>query len=142
MNHRGHRDTAARSGQEYGPPPSANALAEQAIAAAIEVHRHLGAGFEEATYHRAMRVELEKRSVAFESEAPVELRYKDVIIGQGRIDLLVAEQLVVELKSAEANPGKFRRQALAYLKAKDLRLGLVINFDVELLKDGIIRVAN
>jgi GxxExxY protein len=75
-----------------------NQLAEQVIAAAIEVHRHLGAGFEEATYHRAMRVELSKRGIDFASEAPVELRYKEAVIGMGRIDLLVADQLVVELK--------------------------------------------
>jgi GxxExxY protein len=143
MNHGDHQDTEARGGEGISPlPDHLNDLAEQVIAAAIEVHRQLGAGFEERTYHRAMQVELQARDLDFISEAPVELRYKRVVIGQGRIDLLVAQELVVELKSAVAGAEKYRRQVLAYLKATGLRLGLVINFDVQLLKDGIVRVAN
>ncbi|MFI4859556.1 MAG: GxxExxY protein [Phycisphaerales bacterium JB063] len=119
-----------------------NELAEAVIGAAIAVHRELGPGFHETTYHRAMLIELELRSVAVQSEVPVALRYKNRPIGNGRIDLLVAGRLVVELKAAQANPKKYRRQTLSYLKATQLRLGLVINFEAELLKDGICRVAN
>ena len=108
----------------------------------MEVHRRLGAGFDEATYHKAMKVELETCGLKFGSETPVELRYRGVVIGEGRIDLLVADRLVVELKSAEGNASQFRRQVVAYLKATGLQLGLVINFNVELLKDGVVRVAN
>lgn len=119
-----------------------NDLAEVVIGAAIEVHRELGPEFAERTYHRALRIELESQGVRVESEVPVSLQYKGQSIGDGRIDLLVAGQLVVELKAAEANSKKYRRQVVAYLKAAGLRLGLVVNFEAELLKDGICRVAN
>lgn len=117
-------------------------LTEAVIGAAIEVHRQLGAGFQEKTYHRALMIELEERGIVFRSEVPVQLEYKGRDIGEGRIDLLIEEQLVVELKAAEDNPKKYRRQVVAYLRASKLRLGLVINFEAELLRDGIARVAN
>jgi len=140
MNHRAHGDTESPSQAHPATSTQLNELAEVVIGAAIEVHRALGAGFEEATYHRAMQVELKARGIPYRCEAPVELHCRGVTIGQGRIDLLVEEALVVELKSAEANPAKYRRQVLAYLKATGLSLGLVINFNVELLKDGVTRV--
>lgn len=117
-------------------------LAERVIGAAIEVHRALGAGFQESTYHRALLIELAEQGMAVTSEVPVSLRYKGKTIGEGRIDLLVEGRLVVELKAAAANPKKYRRQVVTYLKAGGYRLGLVINFESELLKDGIARVAN
>ena len=117
-------------------------LVEQVIGAAIEVHRVFGAGFKESTYHRAMMVELGLREIPFESEVPVQLKYKNETVGEGRIDLLIDKRLVVELKAAEASPDKFRRQAVAYLKATKLSLGLVINFEVDLLKQGIARASN
>lgn len=119
-----------------------NELAERVIGAAIEVHRALGAGFQESTYHRALLIELAEQGMAVTSEVPVSLRYKGKTIGEGRIDLLVEGRLVVELKAAAANPKKYRRQVVTYLKAGGYRLGLVINFESELLKDGIARVAN
>jgi len=119
-----------------------NELSELVIGAAIEVHKELGPGFQEATYQKAMLVELDLRGLRVEEEKSVTLIYKEKPIGTGRIDLLVEETLVVELKSAEANPKKYRKQVVAYLKASGLRLGLVINFEAELLKDGICRVAN
>lgn len=119
-----------------------NELAERVIGAAIEVHRALGAGFQESTYHRALLIELAEQGMAVASEVPVSLRYKGKTIGEGRIDLLVEGRLVVELKAAAANPKKYRRQVVTYLKAGGYRLGLVINFESELLRDGIARVAN
>jgi len=119
-----------------------NALTEAVIGAAIEVHRQLGPGFQEKTYHRALMIELEERGILFQSEVPVQLEYKSRDIGDGRIDLLVNDQLVLELKAAEDNPKKYRKQVVAYLRASKLRLGLVINFEAELLRDGIARVAN
>lgn len=115
-------------------------LVEKIIGAAIEVHRHLGAGFAEATYHKAMEIELSLRQIPFASEVPIGLQYKNRALGEGRIDLLIDKRLVVELKACEANPERFRRQVVCYLKATGLPLGLVINFEVELLKQGINRV--
>ncbi len=93
--------------------PALNALSEIVIAAAIEVHRHLGPGFQESTYQRALAVELNRREVPFVLEAPVHLQYKGESIGNGRIDLLVDGQLVVELKAADGPSERFRRQVVA-----------------------------
>lgn len=117
-----------------------NRLSEAIIGAAMEVHSELGPGFAEVTYHRALMIELEERGIQFTSELPVQLVYKNRSIGEGRLDLLVEGKVIVELKSAEANPRKYRRQAVAYLKATNLQLGLIINFEAEALKDGIARV--
>ncbi|MEM8495861.1 MAG: GxxExxY protein [Planctomycetota bacterium] len=122
--------------------PEIEALATAVIGAAIEVHRQLGPGFAESTYHQALRVELDLRNIQFQSEVAVSLVYKGVPIGDGRIDLLVGEYLVVELKAAKADSRKFNRQVASYLKATGLPLGLVINFEHGVLRDGIARVLN
>jgi len=119
-----------------------NELSDQIIAAAIEVHRHLGPGFQESTYHRALCIELRRRQLVFEVEVPVSLEYKGESIGEGRVDVLVEQRVVVELKSAEGKPDKFRRQVVAYLKATSLPLGLIINFNASPLHKGVLRVAN
>ena len=126
--------------RQEGLPEALEALSSEVIGAAIEVHRHLGPGFAEQTYHRAMMVELGLRKISFTSEAPVQLTYKDEAIGEGRIDLVVEDQLIIELKAAEANARKYKRQVVAYLKATNRRLGLVINFEAEVLKQGLNRV--
>ena len=142
MNHRAHGDTEAqRISNSFVPVPSAlNELAEKVIGAAIEVHRELGAGFHETTYHRALMIELEILGIPFTSEMPISLVYKGHAIGEGRIDLFIDNQLIVERKAAVANPKQYRKQVLSYLKATGMRLGLVINFEVEVLKEGITRV--
>lgn len=122
--------------------PELNALAEKAIGAAIEVHRQLGPGFKEITYGNALAIELTLRGIAFEREVPVRLGYKGHSIGDGQMDFLVEKQLVLELKALEGSIRKFDRQASAYLKATDLQLCLVMNFHVELLRDGIMRIIN
>ena len=116
------------------------AIGSRVIGAAIEVHRVLGPGFQEVTYHRALRIEMEEVDLSVESEVPVELRYKDRPIGEGRIDLLVERKVVVELKAAQGNSQAYRRQVAAYLHATSLKLGLVINFENTVLRDGIARV--
>lgn len=123
-------------------PDELTALSERVIGAAIEVHRRLGAGFQEITYQRALSIELEAIGLAFETEVPVSLVYRGSTIGEGRIDMVVEKQLVLELKAAEANPKKYTRQLTVYLKATGYRLGLVINFELDRLVDGIARVAN
>ncbi len=117
-----------------------NTLTEAVIGAAIEVHRHLGPGFAEQTYQRALRIEFEERGIHYRTEVPVQLQYKGRSIGEGRMDFLVEERLVVELKATEHNPRKYCRQAVAYLKANHKSVGLVINFECDPLKDGIARV--
>jgi GxxExxY protein len=123
-------------------PDELTALSERVIGAAIEVHRQLGPGFQEVTYRRALAIELETIGLAFEVEVPVSLTYRGKSIGEGRIDMLVENKLVLELKAAESNPKKYNRQVSVYLKATGLRLGLVINFELSRLVDGVARVAN
>ena len=122
--------------------PELNALSEAVIGAAIAVHRELGAGFAELTYRRAMEVECRIRGLGFACEVPVQLLYRNESIGDGRIDMLFEDRLVVELKATQANPQRYRRQVVAYLKSTDLKLGLVINFEVGALRDGLCRVVN
>lgn len=122
--------------------PRLNELAEQVIASAIEVHRHLGPGFLESTYHRALAIELRRRGVSFTSEVPVTLTYKDEPIGDGRIDMLVDGALIVELKAVEGSCERFRRQVALYLRASGHTLALLLNFHGELMKDGILRVVH
>lgn len=121
---------------------SLNKLSEQVIGAAIEVHRQLGAGFAERTYHRAMAIELGDRGLRYLSECPVALEYKGRSVGEGRIDLLVEEALVVELKASDRAPRLYRRQVVAHLKATGKELGLVINLEADAVTDGLIRVVN
>jgi GxxExxY protein len=110
------------------------------IGAAIEVHRHLGPGFPEIVYRRAICHELTLRRIAFVVESPLPVLYKSVEVGLGRLDLLVEERVIVELKAVEAISTIHVSQALAYLAAKRLQLALIINFNVASLKDGLRRV--
>ncbi|MEM9348220.1 MAG: GxxExxY protein [Planctomycetota bacterium] len=121
-------------------PEQTNELTEALIGAAIEVHRQLGPGFIESTYHRALEIELELRGVEFESEKPVALEYKGRPIGEGRLDLLLDGKVVIELKAVEKLAPIHQAQVISYLKATDLQVGLLINFNVEVLRDGIKRV--
>jgi len=77
-----------------------------------------------------------------ELESPVSLAYKGKVVARGSIDILAESILVIELKAADARPRQYHRQVTAYLKAKELQLGLIINFDVDVLKDGLARVIN
>ena len=118
---------------------SANYWAHEVIGAAIEVHRQLGPGLPEKVYESALCLELTSRSVPYRRQAVVEVRYKNVAVGQGVVDLLVAERLVVELKAVEQLAETHRAQVLTYLKITGLPLGLLINFGAARLKDGGIR---
>ena len=120
---------------------SLNQLTEAVIGAAITVHQEFGAGFAEITYHRALCIELDHLGIQYQCEVPVELRYRDKSIGKGRIDFVIENQLVVELKAAEANPNQYKKQVVKYLKVTGLQLGLVINFETGRLVDGVARVA-
>jgi GxxExxY protein len=122
------------------PSERADELARQVIGAAIEVHRHLGPGFLESVYEEALAAELRLREVSFLQQYPVAVLYKGCRVGDARPDLLVDDELVVEVKAVERLAPIHSAQVISYLKALDIRLGLLINFKVGLLKNGIQRV--
>jgi len=122
------------------PDPVLDELASAVIGAAVEVHRHLGPGFLESVYEQAMKVELSLQGVPFRAQHPVPVWYKDHDVGEGRVDLLVGEQLVVELKAVDRLLPIHQAQVVSYLRAVRCHLGLLINFKVEILKAGVKRV--
>jgi GxxExxY protein len=122
------------------PEKRVDELAHAVIGAAIEVHRHLGPGFLESIYEEALCVELRERGIPFERQKEVSVLYKDREIGKHRIDLLVGGLLIVELKTVETLAEIHKAQIISYLKAMRLSLGLLINFNVPILKSGIQRV--
>jgi GxxExxY protein len=125
----------------YDPIPEKDEeLANTIIGAAIEVHRMLGPGFLESIYERALCHELALREVAFERQKELIVRYKDLDIPGQRLDLLVGGRVIVDLKTVETFAPIHQAQILSYLKSTGLRLGLLINFKVQILKDGIKRV--
>ena len=122
------------------PPEELDRLARAVIGAAIEVHREFGPGLSEDAYEGAMAVELAARGIPFERQKRVEIIYKGIVVATGRIDLLVGGKLVVEIKSCEALIALHRMQTLSYMRLINQSLGLLINFNVPVLKQGIRRV--
>src|SRR6476620_5890657 len=110
--------------------PEAERFANLAIRPAIEVHKHLGAGHAESTYREAMCHELSLRGIPCQHEVPFDVTYKGKFVGKGRIDLLVGDCLVLELKAIEQLAKVHQAQVIGYLVAKNLRLALLINFNV------------
>ena len=125
---------------EKEPSREVDQLAHSVIGAAIEVHRHLGPGYLEGVYEDALAVELKLRGIAFERQKRIQIQYKGHAIGEARLDLLVGKQLVVELKAVNLLADIHTAQVISYLKATRLQLGLLINFNVPVLKEGIKRV--
>jgi len=115
-------------------------LARAVIGAAIEVHKELGPGLLESVYEQALCVELSLRGIPFAHQVVVPVRYKGQIVGEGRLDMLVSEELIVELKAIDALAPIHTAQLLTYLKVTGHRLGLLINFNVPVLKQGIKRL--
>jgi GxxExxY protein len=116
-------------------------LTEQIIGAAIEVHRVLGPGLLELIYEEALCVELELRGIAFQRQVELDVYYKGQAIKGHRVDLLVEDQVVVEIKSVIKLPDVATAQVLSYLKATKLRRGLLLNFGMLRLTDGIKRLS-
>ena len=114
--------------------------ANAVIGAALEVHRVLGPGFLESVYEEAMAVELGLRGIRFVRQKPLDLLYKGRPVGEGRLDFLIDEALILELKAAEKLLPIHHAQVLSYLKSTGCQLGLLINFNERLLRDGIRRV--
>jgi len=120
--------------------PEAELVMSQTIGAAIAVHRVLGPGFLESIYRRAMYLELEARNLAYEKECSIRVSYRGVDIPGQRVDLIVEGQIVVELKAVSHLDSVHKAQLISYLKTTGLRGGLLIDFRVPILKDGIRRV--
>ena len=113
------------------------ALVRQFIDAAIEVHRALGPGYDEAVYENALVVEMDLREISYERQKIVEVFYKGVQVGEGRIDLFLGGEVVIELKAVEQLNQKHMAQVISYLKATKKPLGLLVNFHEFLLKKGL-----
>ena len=121
-----------------------NQLSSEIIKAAITVHKEMGPGLLESVYQSCMVIELGKQKIQVKSEVPVAVSYAGQRISNDgfRIDLLVADQIIVELKSVESVKNIHKKQLLTYLRLTQKPLGLLINFNENLLKDGITRIVN
>lgn len=121
---------------------SLNLLSERIIGAAIEVHKNLGPGLLESAYEAALFYELSTlKKLSIQRQVPIDVQYKGHQLAVGyRIDLLVEDQIIIELKSVDTISDIHLAQTLTYLNLSNKHLGLIINFNVKLLKNGIKRV--
>ena len=120
-----------------------NEISKEIVDAALKVHRALGPGLLESAYEECLTYELLKKELLVERQKVLPLIYEEVKLEAGyRIDLLVENKVVIELKSVEALNDVHLAQILTYLKLSDCKLGLLINFNVALIKQGIRRVVN
>lgn len=139
-NRKGRREERKRKGKQK---MTENELSNRIIGAAIKIHTGLGPGLLESAYKECLLHELKSEGLAVVKEKPMPLVYKDVKLDCGyRIDILVENKVVVELKSVDALNDIHMAQILTYLRLGNFKLGLLINFNVALLKNGIRRVAN
>jgi GxxExxY protein len=120
-----------------------NEISNKIIGTAIEIHKSLGPGLLESAYKECLYYKLIKSGIYTEKEKPVPLFYEEVRLECGyRIDLLVENKVVIEIKSVEALNDVHMAQTLTYMKLGNFKLGLLINFNVVLLKNGIKRIVN
>ncbi|MCH8873892.1 GxxExxY protein [candidate division KSB1 bacterium] len=117
-----------------------NEITEKIIGGAIEVHRNLGPGLLESVYEKALIIEFEAINLKFENQKKLNVKYKNRDIGEYRIDFLIENSVVLELKSVERHDPVFEAQLLSYMKLGSYKVGLLINFNSKLLKDGIRRM--
>lgn len=120
-----------------------NSLTGDVIDAAYRVHRAVGPGLLESVYERLLVCELEQKHLKVARQEAIPIRYGDVYIATAFFaDLIVEDRVIIEVKSVDALAPVHKRQLLTYLRLADKRVGLLINFNVVLIKDGIVRVAN
>jgi GxxExxY protein len=120
-----------------------NEIATAVVDAAFKIHTTLGPGLFESVYEAALEYELAKRGLRVVHQVGLPVHYEEVRLELGfRVDLIVDEKVIVEVKSVEVLAPVHKKQLLTYLRLTDLRLGLLINFNVELIKHGIQRVVN
>jgi GxxExxY protein len=120
-------------------PEQKDPLTERIIGCAIEVHRVLGPGLLEASYEAALAIEFESAKLRFQRQLVIPVSYKGQPIGEHRLDFLVEDAVIVELKSVERYDPIFEAQVLTYLRLSSKRRGLLINFNSRLLKEGVKR---
>lgn len=142
------KDAVGGHGQRRRGTEHAEDLAEEnritsaVIGAAIEVHRHLGPGLLESAYERCLCRELYLRRISYVRQRPISLQYKGEAVPHAyRIDLLVEDLVVIEIKSVASLEPIHSAQVLSYLRLGDWRVGLLLNFNTPRLKDGIRRLA-
>ncbi len=120
-----------------------NELAKEIVNAAFKIHTTLGPGLLESVYEATLAYELEKRGLKVVRQQPIPTIYESVRMDMGfRADLIVGDKVIVEIKSVEVIAPVHKKQLLTYLRLADRKLGLLINFGAELIKDGITRVVN
>lgn len=124
----------------HRPSAAAEAIVREVVDAAFVVHRELGPGFLESIYERALSIELEQRGVAFQRQLIVPVHFRGIVVGEHRLDLLVADLVVVELKAQREPIAQHVTQVISYLKATRLDLGLIVNFGMPTIKAGLKRV--
>jgi GxxExxY protein len=116
------------------------AVTEKVIACCMEVHSALGPGLLESVYEEALGHEFKLRGIIYERQKEIGLKYKGISIGNHRLDYLVENEVILELKAVEAMNRIFEAQLLTYLKALNKKVGLLVNFNVEHLRSGIKRL--
>ena len=122
--------------------PKDDPISREIIGAGIEVHRHLGPGLLESVYELCLAREFNIRGISFERQKPLPIEYKGVKLDAGhRLDFLVADRVVIEVKAVGQLTALHQAQVLSYLKSGGYRLGLLMNFNVKVLREGIKRIA-
>jgi len=120
-----------------------NQITDRIISCAISVHKVLGPGLLESAYKQCVFYELSQLDIIVEKEKPMPIIYKEVKLDHGyRLDLVVEKKVVIEIKTVDSICDVHKAQLLTYLKLGDYKLGLILNFNVMLLKDGITRIIN
>jgi GxxExxY protein len=117
-----------------------NVITDKIIKCAIEVHKNLGPGLLESIYEKAMCYELSTEDINFSNQVIIPITYKGTSLGEHRLDFLVESEVIVEFKAVDRMDPVFKAQVLSYLRLTGKKLGLLINFNVPVLKDGIQRV--
>jgi GxxExxY protein len=137
-----HQDTKAQSHKEEPISPRENRAAKIAVGAAFAVHTHLGPGLLESVYEKCLCHAIRRRGLTVQRQLVLPIEFEDLRMNSGlRLDMVVDECLVVEVKAAEVLLPVHRAQLLTYLRLSGHRLGLLINFNVPLIRDAITRVA-
>ncbi len=120
-----------------------NEIAAIIVDAALKIHKALGPGLLESVYQATLSFELQKRGLSIKQQVPLPVYYEEVKLELGfRVDLIADDKVVIEIKSVESLNPVHRKQLETYLRLMNLRLGLLMNFNVELIKHGIQRVVN
>jgi GxxExxY protein len=120
-----------------------NPISKEIVDAAYKIHTTLGPGLLESVYEVVLTYELKQRGLRVERQVPIPIEYEGIRFEEGfRLDLLVEDKVIVEIKSMEEISNVHKKQLLTYLKLKGLRLGLLINFNEEVIRTGITRIVN